>query len=159
VWLFCNDAELSTALQQQRTYLAGFPQSETADMLLQAQDSWDVETYEAACRELARLEGLRNAYDTRLVLLARLEGAAPTWAHAIAQRARLHDATQPPGDVNAAWRWRQWHQELERRAAASMTALQERLDKTMDELRHLAAQISILRQSRRFYDCWPLKGA
>src|SRR5262249_17731507 len=136
-----HQAELSAALRQQRTYLAGFPQSEMADVLLQAQDSWDVETYEAACRELARLEGLRNAYDTRLALLARLEGAAPTWAYAIAQRTRLHDAPQPPGDANAAWRWRQWHQELERRAAVSMTALQERLDKTLDELRHLAAQI------------------
>jgi len=26
-----------------------------------------VETYDAACRELARLEGLRDTYDTRLV--------------------------------------------------------------------------------------------
>jgi hypothetical protein len=24
---------------------------------------------------------------------------------------------------------------------------------------HLLARISILRQSRRYYDCWPLKGA
>jgi hypothetical protein len=31
-----RQAELSAALQQQRTYLAGFPQSEAAAILLQA---------------------------------------------------------------------------------------------------------------------------
>jgi len=136
-----RQAELSAALQQQRTYLAGFPQSEAAAILLQAQDGWDVETYEEACRELARLEGLRKAYETRLTLLARLENAAPAWAHAITQRHKPHDASQPPGDSATGWRWRQWYQELERRASVSMTELQERLDKTEEELRRLAAQI------------------
>ena len=66
-----RQAELSAALQQQRTYLAGFPQSEAAAILLQVQDGWDVETYEEACRELARLEGVRKTYEMRLALLAR----------------------------------------------------------------------------------------
>ncbi|NJL16433.1 MAG: hypothetical protein HC938_03770 [Nitrospira sp.] len=34
-----RQAELSAALQSQRTYLAGFPQSECASLLLQAQDT------------------------------------------------------------------------------------------------------------------------
>src|SRR5205814_6894031 len=50
-----RQAELSTALQSQRTYLAGFPQSEAASVLLAAQDAWDADNYEAACREIARL--------------------------------------------------------------------------------------------------------
>ena len=136
-----RQAELSAALQNQRAYIAGFPQSDAASVLLTAQDSWDVENYEEACRELARLEGLRNAYDTRLVLLARIEKLAPTWAHSITHRHKPHDSTRPPGDAATAWRWRQWHQELERRSAISMPQLQERLDKTEDELRCVAAQI------------------
>lgn len=136
-----RQAELSADLQQQRAYLSGFPQSEAAAVLIQAQDSWDVYTYEEACRELARLEGLRKTYETRLALLARLESSAPAWAHAITQRHKPHDASQPPSDSTTAWRWRQWCQELERRAAVSMTELQERLDKDEDELRRLAAQI------------------
>lgn len=134
-------AELSAALQNQRAYLSGFPQSDAASVLLTAQDGWDVENYEEACRELARLEGLRDAYDTRLPLLAKVEPIAPAWAHAITQRHKPHDGSQPPGDSPAAWRWRQWHQELERRAAVSMPELQERLDKMERELRQLAAQI------------------
>ena len=136
-----RQAELSAALQNQRAYLAGFPQSDAASVLLTAQDSWDVESYEEACRELARLEGLRAAYETRLALLARVEDFAPAWSHAIVQRQKPHDGAKPPGDATAAWRWRQWHQDLERRAAVSIPELQERLDKTDDELRRVAAQI------------------
>lgn len=134
-------AELSAALQNQRAYLARFQQSEAASVLLTAQDSWDMENYEEACSELARLEGLRDAYDTRLALLARVEEVAPAWSHAIAQRHKSHNGVQPSGDATTAWHWRQWHQELERRAAISMPELQERLDKIEDELRRVAAQI------------------
>jgi very-short-patch-repair endonuclease len=136
-----RQAELSTALQSQRTYLAGFPQSETASVLLSAQDAWDAQNYEAACREIARLEGLHTAYDIRSELLAKLEHTAPSWAAAILKREKPHDDDEPPGDVNAAWRWRQWCQELERRASVSMTDLQERLEKTEKDLREIAAQI------------------
>ena len=59
--------ELSAALENQRSYLAGFPQSDAASILLASQDIWDVGNYEEACRELARLEGLRDAYETRFL--------------------------------------------------------------------------------------------
>ena len=136
-----RQAELSAALSKQRTYLAAFPQSEAASVLLQAQDEWNTELYEEASRQLARLEGLRDTYQTRLALLARIEDAAPTWARAVAQRQGGHGAAQPPGDSTAAWRWGQWHQELERRASVSLTDLQEQLNAKQDELRSLAAQI------------------
>ena len=134
-------AELSTALQSQRTYLAGFPQSDAASVLLAAQDAWDAENYEAACRELARLEGLQPAYDVRSELLAKLEQSAPAWALAILNREKVHDGGEPPGDVTAAWRWRQWCQELERRASVSIIDLQARLERTEKDLREIAAQI------------------
>jgi hypothetical protein len=133
--------ELSSTLLTQRTYLSHFPQSDAASVLLQAQDSWDVDNYEAACRELAHLEGLREVFNTRQALLSKLELFASAWARAITQRHKPHDASQPPGEPASAWRWRQWLQELERRAAVSMTNLQERLNQTEDELRRLAAQI------------------
>src|SRR5271166_4205014 len=136
-----RQAELSAALRAQRDYLAGFPQSDAASVLLQSQDSWDVEKYEEAYRELARLKGLRDAYENRQALLTKLKATAPAWANVVHQRQMMHGAGQPPGDSAAAWRWRQWHQELERRAAVSMTELQERLDRTNDGLRQDAARI------------------
>ena len=132
--------ELSAALENQRSYLAGFPQSDAASILLASQDIWDVGNYEEACRELARLELLRDAYETRLALLARLEPTAPAW-YSITRRLKPHNTAQPPGDSACAWQWEQWHRELERRASVSMPELQERLDKTERELRELAAEI------------------
>lgn len=136
-----QQAELSVALQSQRTYLAGFPQSDVVSVLLQAQDAWDVDNYDEAYRELVRLEGLREAYKSRVTLLERLEANAPTWALAISERHKPHDSAQPPGDVSAAWRWRQWLQELERRAAVSIAELQQQLERTEQDLRKLAAGI------------------
>ena len=133
--------ELSAALQNQRTYLSGFPTSGLAHHILHTQETWDSKSYAEACGELARLEGLRGVHENRTALLAKLEPFASAWMHAIAQRQPPHDAPQPPGDPVAAWRWRQWHQELERRAAVSMPELQERLDRTEITLRQLAAQI------------------
>lgn len=136
-----RQAELSDALQVQRTYLAGFPQSEVASVLLQAQDEWNVKLYEDACLDLARLEGLRSAHETRMALLARLETVAPTWARAIAQRWKPHHLSQTQGNATSAWRWRQWHQELERRASVSLSELQVRIEQAEGELRRLAAEI------------------
>ena len=136
-----RQSELSGALQEQRTHMASFPQSEVVSVLQQAQDEWNVETYEESCRELARLDGLRNVYEKRLALLAKLKTTAPAWAHAIAQRAEPHHDTEPPANPSEAWRWRQWHQELERRAAISMDELQDRLYKMELEVPQLAARI------------------
>jgi very-short-patch-repair endonuclease len=136
-----RQAELTAELSQQRAYLATFPQSEAASVLLQAQDEWNAEIYDQVYDELARLEGIKEIYHTRCALLARIEDAAPAWARAIAQRHMEHGNAQPPGASAAAWRWRQWHEELERRASVSIPDLQERLNSTQDELRCLAAQI------------------
>jgi len=138
---FLRQSELSAELEAQRTYLAGFPQSDAASVLVQAQDSWDVDNYEEACRELARIESLRETYESRLIYLKKLEGTALSWARIIEQRQKPHHGSQAPGDVVAAWRWRQWIQELELRASVSMTELQEQLDKTENELREVAAKI------------------
>jgi len=136
-----RQTELSAALQTQRTYLLQFSQSDTASVLAHAQDSWNAENYEEACRELARLEGLREVHKTREALLAKLLTGAPAWADAISRRLKPHDSTHPPSEPSSAWRWRQWQQELERHAAISTSDLQERLHQVEDELRQIAAQI------------------
>ena len=120
---------------------AGLPQSDAASVPLQSQDSWDVEKVRGVLPRTRPPQGLRDAYEERLALLTKLKATAPEWVNVIHQRQMMHSAGQPPGDSAAAWRWRQWHQELERRASVSMTELQERLDRTNDDLRQVAARI------------------
>ncbi len=133
--------ELSGELEKQRSYLAGFPQSEAGAVLQRAQESWDVDNYDSSYRALSRLRGLREVYEERLAMLAKLKETAPRWAQAIASRAEPHDGMEPPGDFTKAWSWRQWLQELERRAAISLDELQERYEKTHSDSLQLSAHI------------------
>ena len=136
-----RQAELSDQLEEQRSYLAGFPQSEAGAGLQQAQESWNVDTYDFSYRTLSRLRGLREVYKKRLALLAKLKESAPAWADVISRRAEPHDGAEPPGDHTKAWCWRQWHQELERRAAISIDELQERCEKMDSDALKLSARI------------------
>jgi hypothetical protein len=131
--------ELASALQEQRSFLSRFPNSDAASVLIEAQDFWRADNYEEACHELYRLEGLREVFKNRKESLAKLDLPACAWALAIANRQKPHDCTKPPGSEPAsAWRWRSWLQELKRRAAVSIPDLQERLNATENELRRLA---------------------
>lgn len=133
--------ELSNSLSEQRNYLAGYPHSDAAAILIDAQRIWNVEHYEEAYRELVRLDGLRAAYDCRQMLLAKLRERAPGWADAVSSRDDRHGASQAPGDPLPAWQWRQWLQELERRSAVSIPDLQERIHELERQLMQVAAQI------------------
>jgi very-short-patch-repair endonuclease len=136
-----RSAELSAALEGQRALLLTFPQSDAATLLLAAQANWDTESYEDACDELARLNGLRDRHGRRRELSSRLTPCAAEWARQIEWRLAPHDEGHPPGDPGAAWHWRQLQQELERRAAVVMSEIQERLERIEIELMKLAAQI------------------
>jgi hypothetical protein len=48
---------------------------------------------------------------------------APEWAAQIRNRIEQHGHAEPPGDPVQAWKWRQLHEELERRAAVDIVAL------------------------------------
>ena len=136
-----RQAELSGALEAQRTYLAGFPQSDAVSALLMAQDAWDVDSYDGLHRELARLAGLQDVYQTRVVLLERLSATAAEWARAMAHRVQPHGDATPPGDHERAWYYRQLHQELDRRAVVSLGDLQSEIDSVAVEVQQLSASI------------------
>src|SRR5207245_10848043 len=76
--------------------------------------------YRDAFQRMVQLEGQRKTAATRRELLAALQSFAPDWAQAIHERRAPHDKPTPPGDAQAAWFWRQLHDELERRGKASL---------------------------------------
>jgi hypothetical protein len=84
--------------------------------------------YADAYMELERLHALERDFELRRTLLPRLASVAPTWANQISHRMPGHAGGRPPGEASAAWDWRQIRDELERRAAISMPALQKRID-------------------------------
>lgn len=98
--------------------------------------------YEAAHEELTRLKSLEPGLARRRELLEALARSAPAWASAIENRLPAHSRAQAPGaEVAAAWEWRQFHDELERRAAVSLEELQQRVERLTRRLLEITAQL------------------
>jgi hypothetical protein len=67
--------------------------------LREAAAALDTEAYSRTWGRLEELQRQRKHYVRRCELLARLEQAAPAWAHGIRQRAVPHDGPLPPGEA------------------------------------------------------------
>jgi len=113
--------------------------------LRNALDRKDYDTYDASYRCLVALHALGPIFERRISLLARIRVVAPRWATAIEERVGLHADAQPSGSLVAAWRWRQFAQELERRCRVSIADLQLRIEDTRNELRRTTTRLIELR--------------
>ncbi|HLK58085.1 MAG TPA: AAA domain-containing protein [Chthonomonadaceae bacterium] len=103
--------------------------------------AFDVEAYRIAYQCLVELITHQDGYMRRLNLLSQLEIGAPNWAAAIRKRIAPHDATQPPGDVERAWEWRQMADELARRDRITPEALEREQEQLEQELRDTTAEL------------------
>lgn len=138
-----KQVEQTKKLQNQRDYLAGFPESQIAGNIQVSQDSWNVEQYRVWYRALARILGLSSSFTTREALLERLKPDARNWVEVIRQRTKPHDGNIPPGAGNCvdAWKWRQWYQELEMRAIVSVNKLQDEYRDTVQKIQDASTEI------------------
>lgn len=98
--------------------------------------------YEQAYGELVRLKNLEPDLESRRSLLARLQASAPAWASAVENRHPVHAKPEPPGDPAAAWEWRQFQDELERRSKNSFDELQQNIERLNKELMVATAQLA-----------------
>jgi very-short-patch-repair endonuclease len=135
--------DLRSVLTDWRSLLPAGGQSESlaTQSLRQALRDASPDAYQAAHKELARLKALERDYVERLELLAKLEAPAPAWAAALRNRNPEHARPEPAGDVQAAWLWRQFHDELERRAATSLEQLQHRIEDLSRRLLEVTAEL------------------
>jgi len=101
----------------------------------------DAAAYRAAFDDLARLKMLEPEQRQRNQTLGILASVAPAWAAAIQNRQPKHDQRQPPGDPEAAWRWRQLYDELERRAAVGLEHLPQVIEQLSQRLLKLTAEL------------------
>lgn len=101
----------------------------------------DCVAYREAYDQLLELKSRQADLDLRRALLGKLESAAPAWAAAIRNRSGLHGKGEPPRDPAAAWIWRQLNDELDRRAEASLEALQSKIEKLREHLRRVTVDL------------------
>lgn len=140
-WARMKQVELSDKLQVQREYLNQFAESMIASELIEAQDRWDVTSYQRYYRILARLGNLFPSYERREMLLRKLNPFASRWVDMIRARIDPHHKSSPPGNHIHAWEWMQWYQMLEERARISVNELQYEYHATMKKIRELSAEI------------------
>ena len=101
----------------------------------------DCVAYRDAYDQLLELKSRHADLDLRRTLLSKLESAAPAWATAIRNRNGAHGKGEPPRDPVAAWIWRQLNDELDRRAEASLEALQSKIEKLREHLRRVTVDL------------------
>ncbi|CAH1087068.1 AAA domain-containing protein [Candidatus Nitrotoga sp. 1052] len=97
--------------------------------LKRAAEAKAVDEYRDAFHRLEQLHQLLPVYQQRMDWLERLRVTAPDWADAVERRLIPHDGAAMPGLPLAAWRWRQFTQELDRRAVLSVPEIQARIER------------------------------
>ena len=101
----------------------------------------DATAYESAWTRLCDLRRKEPLCHRRRELLARLAQSASAWAMAIQNRLSVHGLAELPGDPEVAWRWRQLHEEINRRAALDEVQLTRRLHQRRASLRDVTAEL------------------
>ena len=109
--------------------------------LRKAVNNKDYHAYDLAYRRLADLHTLAPIFQRRRELLERLRVVAPSWAMAIDSRNGLNGGTEPPGSAVSAWKWRQFVQELDRRANVSMQVLHESIQGLNSQIQRMTARL------------------
>lgn len=140
-WLECR--RLHRSRESLLEGLAAFPEAEdpgrVVEGLRRGVRERNADQYEAAWTRLAELNRQREHLERRSELLTRLYAAAPVWAEALRERRPPHHLPEPPGDSVAAWRFRRFEQEFERREGENLTVLQDTVAKLSDELRKVTS--------------------
>jgi superfamily I DNA/RNA helicase len=120
---------------------SALPEAQATKRLRRAIRDASASDYQSAYEELVRLKSLEQDLIRRHELLDRLSRSAPAWASGIENRLTKHRESQPPGDPNSAWEWRQLHDELERRASVSLDQLQQQIERLSQQLLEITAQL------------------
>lgn len=99
----------------------------------------DYDTYAAARERVEELVDKQLAHRQLGGLIERIATSAPALAEALSARRPPHDGSTPPGDPTAAWKFRVCEQHLSGLSKLDPDKLQERLDRTRDELLSVTA--------------------
>lgn len=137
--------QVQETLRELENYLADLAPAQDAGSVLRrlraAVSERSASSYRQAHERLLELLRKRPVLEERKRLLAQLGKAAPGWAAAIRQRRPPHEAATVPGDPEAAWLWRQLHDELDQRARVSLDGIQTQIRRLAEELQQVTAQL------------------
>jgi very-short-patch-repair endonuclease len=148
--------EIQRSLSKVEAYIDCYCHSKYADIaiaLRTAIRNRDVPEYRHAIANLHHTIAMSEVVLQRQVLLDKLAVYAQEWATQMQEFNEKHVASQPPGNVEDAWLWKQLHQELSARASLSLDKIEEELDLLTTDLYTITNQFisnrAWLHQKRR----------
>jgi very-short-patch-repair endonuclease/DNA polymerase III delta prime subunit len=109
--------------------------------ILSAVESHDASAYRAALEYTRRLHVVKPLVAERDALLLRLRSVAPRWADRLQERTDPHDKGHPPGDLEAAWIYRQLYDTLVQRDRLDAQNLQYEIDRVRDLMRPVTQEL------------------
>lgn len=109
--------------------------------ILSAVESRDASAYSAALDYARRLHAVKPLVAERDALLTRLRAVAPRWADRLHERTGPHDRGHVPGDIEAAWIYRQLYDTLVQRDRLDAQDLQSEMDGVRDQLRPVTQEL------------------
>lgn len=139
--LVVHQQEVKRRIQGMRDYLAHFETTPTVIELLNALEQGEISVYRKSYERLCALVERYRHFHRRKELLEKLARFAPGWAEAIRNRDGVHGQAKLPGDPFKAWLWRQFKDELDRRARLDLQAIQRQLEECMQELYDVTLRI------------------
>jgi len=134
------DADLS-AMVRALTLVGGHRPARVVENLRRSVEAADHVAYREHYFRLVELQELRSDLNLRDELLFRLDRVAFGWATAIRDRQEPHDTGSVPGDVNNAWLWRQFDEELERRRQKSLPEMERKIERLKEDLQVVTAEL------------------
>lgn len=132
---------IQQAFDNGRRMLSGYPGAQAVNTLSQAIAARNPDAYRHAYARVTELLYLQPVFHDRREKLRKLHAVSPNWAEALQRRRPPHNQATPLGEIGPAWRWRQFKEELDRRASLSVPELQARIERLGEDLRRVTTDL------------------
>lgn len=116
--------------------------SEECRTILSAAEAYDASAYRDAYAILENTYAKINLKHKREEYLNQLTSIAPQWAEAIRKRDGIHGDATVPGNIDDAWRWKQYYGIIEEIIAEPFQELQKRSLSLSKEYRKITAKFA-----------------
>lgn len=138
-----NDVEINKdKIENVINKYAGNTKSKIVNMLQNALINEDVTLYKECYQSLVEINEISKAIIRRRELLSKLEDSAPFWAEEIRKRNNKFGESKAPDDIDAAWKYAQFKQEIDERNSVDIEKIQNDILSTEKLLRENTSELA-----------------
>lgn len=103
-------------------------QNDVLDKLINSVKKLSVEDYSSTYNKISSILRKTAVLQKRQLIIAQISQLAPVWGIEIKNRKDIHGNSEPPKDIEAAWKWRQLVNQIERIDAYDPNKIQKEIN-------------------------------